>query len=58
MVTVALKAMGLYFKNIEKKYPGFKKRPRITLPTVLSEDLKRVETTAIRENLKILPKTI
>ena len=45
--------MEIYFKNIETKYPGFKGRPRITLPTVLSEDLKRAETIASRENLKI-----
>ena len=45
--------MEIYFKNIEKKYPGFRGRPRITLPTVLSKDLKRAETIASRENLKI-----
>ena len=44
----ARKAMEIYFKNIETKYPGFKGRPRITLPTVLSEDLKRAETIASR----------
>ena len=49
----ARKAMGIYFKNIETKYPGFRRRPRITLPTVLSKDLKRTETIASRENLKI-----
>ena len=45
--------MEIYFKNVETKYPGFRGRPRITLPTVLSEELKRTETTASRENLKI-----
>ena len=45
--------MKMYFKNIETKYPGFRGRSRITLPTVSSEDLKRTETIASRENLKI-----
>ena len=31
----------------------FRGKPRITLPTILSEDLKRAETIASRENLKI-----
>ena len=46
--------MEIYFKNIETKYHGFRGRPRITLSTVLLEDLKRTETNASRENLKKL----
>ena len=49
----ARKAIEIYFKNIETTYPGFRGRPRITLPTVLPEDLKRAETIASRENHKI-----
>ena len=44
--------MEIYFKNIETKYPSFRGRPRITLPTVLSEDLKRAETNASRKSIK------
>ena len=44
--------MEIYFKNIETKYPGFRGRPRITLP-FLSEDPERTETMASHENLKI-----
>ena len=47
------KAIEIYFKNIEKKYPGFKGRPRITLPTVFSKNPKRVEAIASRKNLKL-----
>ena len=49
----ARKAMEIYLKNIETKYPGFRRRLRIILSTVLSKDLKRAETIASRENLKI-----
>ena len=45
--------MEIYFKNNETIYPGFWGRPHITVPTVLSDDLKRAETIASRENLKI-----
>ena len=50
------KTMEIYFKNVETKYFGFKERNRIILTTVSSEDLKRVETSVIRENLKTPPK--
>ena len=49
----AKNALEIYCKNTETKYPGFRGWPRITLPTVLLKDLKRTETIASRENLKI-----